>query len=178
MTYLQQGFKPFKATNLLTYQPTHLPTYQHTNILTYQPTNLPTYQPTNLPIYQPTNLPTYRPTNLPTYQHTDLPTYQPTNLPTYQPTTLLYTQKNLLCIHNRSLVHAQHSCACSGPETPGARDPKKARSRARDRPSAFFGSLAPGVPGPEHAQECCACTRDLLCIHKRFFCVYTINVSM
>ncbi len=36
-----------------------------------------------------------------------------------------------------------------------------------------FGSLAPGVHGPEHAQECCACTRDLLCIHKRFFCVYT-----
>ena len=88
----------------------------------------------------------------------------------------MYTQKNLLCIHKRSLVHAQHSCACSGPGTPGARDPEKARSRAWDRPSAFFGSLDPGVPCPEHAQECCACTRDLLCIHKRFFCVYTIKV--
>ena len=94
----------------------------------------------------------------------------------YINTFIDYTQKNLLCIHKRSPVHAQHSCACSGPGTPGARDPKKARSRARDWPSAFFGSLAPGVPGPEHGQECCACTRDLLCIHKRFFCVYTIDV--
>ena len=71
----------------------------------------------------------------------------------YINTFIVYTQKNLLCIHKRSLG-------------------------ARDRPSAFFWSLAPGVPGPEHAQECCACTRDLLCIHKRFFCVYTINVLM
>ena len=30
--------------------------------------------------------------------------------------------RDLLC------MHAQHSCACSGPGTPGARDPKKARS--------------------------------------------------
>jgi len=83
----------------------------------------------------------------------------------------VYTQENLLCIHQspqRSLVHAQHSCACQGPRTQ-----KKRGSRAWGRPSAFVGSLAPGVPGTEHAQECCACTRDLLCIHKRFFCVYT-----
>ena len=77
------------------------------------------------------------------------------------------------CMHN-TLVHTQHSCACSGPDNPGARDPKRARSRAWDRPSALFGSLAPGFPGPEHARECCACTRFLvytqeipLCIHKR-----------
>ena len=82
--------------------------------------------------------------------------------------SLVNTQKNLLCIHKRSLVHAQHSCACSGPGTPGARDPKKALGRSRALDRAFFGSLAPGVPGPKHAQECCACTRDLLCIHKRF----------
>ena len=62
----------------------------------------------------------------------------------YIDTFIVYTQKNLLCIHKRSLVHAQHSCACSGPGTPGARDPKKARSRAWDRPSAFFRSLAVG----------------------------------
>ena len=96
----------------------------------------------------------------------------------YINTFIVYTQKNLLCVHKRSLVHAQHSCACSGPGTPGARDPRNAQSRARDRPSAFFGSLAPGVTCKEHAQECCACTRDLLCIHKRFLCVYTINESM
>ena len=39
----------------------------------------------------------------------------------------MHTQKNLLCIHKRSLVHAQHSCACSGPGNPGARDPKRQR---------------------------------------------------
>ena len=33
---------------------------------------------------------------------------------------------HLLCIHKRiSCVYTQHSCACSGPGTPGARDPKK-----------------------------------------------------
>ena len=82
----------------------------------------------------------------------------------YIDTFIVYTQKNLLCIHKRSLVHAQHSCACSGPGTPGARDPKKALGRSQALDRAFFGSLG------------CACTRDLLCIHKRFFCVYTINV--
>ena len=87
--------------------------------------------------------------------------------------SVVYTQKDLLCIHKRSLVHAQHSRACSGPGNPGARDPKRqlGRSQALDR--CLFGSLAPGVPGPGHAQECCACTRDLLCIHNRSFCVYT-----
>ena len=85
-------------------------------------------------------------------------------------TPIVYTQKNLLCIHKRSLVHAQHSCACSGPGNPGDKDPKRPRSRAWDRPSCLFGA--------EHAQECCACTRDLLCIHKRFCCVYTIGVFM
>ena len=44
-----------------------------------------------------------------------------------------------------------------------------------DRPSCLCGFLAPGFRGPEHAQECCACTRDLLCIHKRFF--YTQEIS-
>ena len=89
---------------------------------------------------------------------------------------LLCIHKRISCMHKRSLVHAQHSCACSGPGSPGARDPKKALGRSRALDRAFVGSQAPGVPGPEHAQECCACTRDLLCIHKRFFCVYTINV--
>ena len=55
---------------------------------------------------------------------------------------IVYTQKNLLCIHKRSLVHAQQSCACSGPVNPGAGDPKRQRSRAWDRPSCLFGSQA------------------------------------
>ena len=76
----------------------------------------------------------------------------------------VYT-RDLLCMH--TLVHALGQ----GPQGPGTQK----RRWAGPRP-CFFGSLAPGVPGPEHAQECCACTRDLLCIHKRFFCVYTINV--
>ena len=55
---------------------------------------------------------------------------------------------------------------------------------ARDRPSAIFGSLAPGVPGPEHAQECCACTRDLfvytqeilLCIHNKCILILSYHI--
>ena len=43
-------------------------------------------------------------------------------------------------------MHAQHSCARSGPGNLGARDP--------------------GFPGPGNAQECCACTRDLLCCKR------------
>ena len=66
-------------------------------------------------------------------------------------------------MHN-TLVHAL------GQRTPG---PKKGTARAWDRPRRPFWVLAPGFPGPEHAQECCACTRDLLCMHKRFLCVYT-----
>ena len=48
---------------------------------------------------------------------------------------IVYTQKNLLCIHKRSLVHAQHSCAYSGPGTPGAGP-------------FWFGLGGPG-PGPD-----------------------------
>ena len=54
---------------------------------------------------------------------------------------------------------------------------KKSWAGPRPGPRPFW-ALAPGFPGPEYAQECCACTRDLLCIHKSSFCVYTINVSM
>ena len=78
---------------------------------------------------------------------------------------------SLLCIHKRISCVCTRDLLCMHNTLAGARDPKKARSRARDQPSAFFGSLARGVPGPQHAQECCACTGDLLCIHKRFFCV-------
>ncbi len=76
----------------------------------------------------------------------------------------VYT-RDLLCMHN-TLVHALGQ----GTQGPG---PKKGAARAWDRPKRPFWALAPGFPGPEHAQECCACTRDLLCTHKRFFCVYT-----
>ena len=84
-------------------------------------------------------------------------------------TSCVYT-RDLLCMHN-TLVHALGH-GTQGPGTqkgsgpgPGTRDPIRQRSRAWDRPSVLLGSM--------DAQECCACTRDLLCIHKRFSCVYT-----
>ena len=78
---------------------------------------------------------------------------------------------SFLCMHN-TLVHAQHSCACTGGARDQGRDPKKALgSGLRQR---FFGSqpwsLAPQVhargvlcmhKSVVHAQETCACTRIL-----------------
>ena len=48
-------------------------------------------------------------------------TYQPTNLPTY---TYIYIY--FLCMHN-TLVHAQHSCACTGGARAQGQDPTKKR---------------------------------------------------
>ena len=79
----------------------------------------------------------------------------------------VYT-RDLLCMHN-TLVHALGQ----GPQGPGTQ--KRRGPGPGTGPALFVGSLAPGVPGPQHAQEWCACTRDLLCIHKSFFCVYTIS---
>ena len=89
----------------------------------------------------------------------------------------------IYCGTKEFLVYTQEiSCACTTllcmlwARDPRGQGPKKG---AVQGPGPAQRSLAPGpwplVPGPEHAQECCACTRDLLCIHKRFFCVYTIN---
>ena len=83
----------------------------------------------------------------------------------------VYT-RDLLCMHN-TLVHALGQ----GTQGPGPKKGAWAGPRPGPRP---FWALAPGFPGPEPAQECCACARHLLCIHKRFFlctqeifCVYT-----
>ena len=84
----------------------------------------------------------------------------------------------IYCVYsNESLVYTQEIfCACTTllcmlwARNPRGQRPKEAAVQG------LGGSLAPGVPGPEHAQECCACTRDFLCIHKRFFSVYTMNV--
>ena len=66
---------------------------------------------------------------------------------------------NISCVYTKeSLVYTQEiSCACTT---------LLCMLWARE-PSALFGSLAPGFPDPEHAQECWAYTRDLLCIHKK-----------
>ena len=71
-------------------------------------------------------------------------------------------------MHN-TLVHA----VGQGTKWPG---PKKEGSLGLGPPKHDFWALAPGFPGPEHAQECCACTRDLvytqeilLCTHKTSF---------
>ena len=65
------------------------------------------------------------------------------------------------CMH-KILVHAQHpcacSCACTGPGNPGARD------QARGQGPGLGPKKAAGL-GPVHAQECCACTKNL-CMHK------------
>ena len=74
-----------------------------------------------------------------------------------------------LCMHN-TLVHAQHSCACTGPGNPGARDqargqgpglgPKKAAGPVPGPGPLPFWVPGPWVPWPR------ACTR-VLCLHKR-----------
>ena len=67
-----------------------------------------------------------------------------------------------LCMHN-TLVHAQHSCACTGGARDQGRDPKQI-SRPGPDPRLFFCWVLALVP-PVHAQECCECTRTL-CMHK------------
>ena len=111
---------------------------------------------------------------------------------------LLCIHKRISCVYTRDLLRMHNTLVHALGQ--GPRDPKRqlGRSQALDR--CLFGSvapgfpgpehaqeycactrnlvcpfwaLAPGFPGPEHAQESCACTRDLLCIRKRFFRVYT-----
>ena len=50
---------------------------------------------------------------------------KPTNLPTY-----IYIYIYFLCMHN-TLVHAQHSCACTGGARAQGRDPNKKQPRVR-----------------------------------------------
>ena len=75
-----------------------------------------------------------------------------------------------LCMHN-SLVHAHHSCACTGGARDQGRDPtKSAAGPARGGVLFWVPALVPGPPqcilkSVVHAQECCACTR-ILCMHK------------
>ena len=77
---------------------------------------------------------------------------------------ILSTKSRFLCMHN-TLVHAQHSCACTG----GARD------QGRDPLFVWVPALGPGPSSActrvlrmhksvVHAQESCACTR-ILCMH-------------
>ena len=69
-----------------------------------------------------------------------------------------------LCMHN-TLVHAQYACACSGGARDQALDPKRQRSRARDRARPGPWPLQCMHKSVVHAQEWCACTR-ILCMHK------------
>ena len=74
---------------------------------------------------------------------------------------------------HKILVHAQPSCACTTllcMQRNQAWDPKRARSRAWDRPSCLFGSLAHGSLAQSmhkrvvHAQEIfCVYTKDPRC---------------
>ena len=65
-------------------------------------------------------------------------TYQPTNLPTY-----IYIYIYFLCMHN-TLVHAQHSCACTGGARAQGQDPTKKRPP---------GPARGGLVGLEHVVE-------------------------
>ena len=85
----------------------------------------------------------------------------------------VYTKESLVCTQEISCACTTLLCILWARDPRGQEPNKKALGRSRTLDRAFFGSLPPEIPGPEHAQECCACTRDLLCTHKRFFCVYT-----
>ena len=85
----------------------------------------------------------------------------------------MYIYIYILCMHN-TLVHAQHSCACTGGARAQGQDPTKKRPPPRPDPAArrvrpggrrFFGSWPWALAPPVFAQECCACTR-VLCMHK------------
>ena len=80
----------------------------------------------------------------------------------------LSNESRFLCMR-KILVHAQHSCACTGGAPAGP-------------PALFFG---PGLgPWPlqcmhksvVHSQECCACTR-ILCMHKNLLSYHIIIFS-
>ena len=72
----------------------------------------------------------------------------------------MYTQKNLLCIHKRSLVHAQHSCACSGPGTQ-----QKALGRSQALHRAFV-----------YTQEILSCTRNKCILTLSYFLIILIII--
>ena len=76
----------------------------------------------------------------------NLPTYQPTNLPTY-----IYIYIYFLCMHN-PLVHAQHSCACTGGARAQGQDPTKKRPPPGPDPAAAF-LLGPGQIGRASCRE-------------------------
>ena len=87
-----------------------------------------------------------------------------------------------LCMQ-KILVHAQHSCACTG----GARDQGRDQQNNAAGPArggCFFVGSGLG-PWPlqcmhksaVHAQECCACTR-ILCMHKNLILSYYIIIIL
>ena len=91
---------------------------------------------------------------------------------------IVYTQKKLLCIHKRSLVHAQHSCACQGPGTQKRRWAGPGPWTAPFLGPWPLGSLAQSMhKSVAHAQEIsCVYTRDSLCIRNQ--CINVTSVAM
>ena len=86
---------------------------------------------------------------------------------------ILSNKSRFLCMHN-ILVHAQHSCACTGGARAQGRDPTKKQPPRAGPAAVFFGVLGSGLglwplqcmhKSVVHAQECCACTR-ILCMHE------------
>ena len=105
---------------------------------------------------------------------------RPSNRGCFEKVHVIFTAKSfgntpglttrISCVYTRSLVHTQHSCACSGPGNPEARAQQKALGpvpgpgRAHFGPSPL-GSLAQSMhKSVVHAQEIsCVYTRDSCC---------------
>ena len=86
----------------------------------------------------------------------------------YTKESLVYT-RDLLCMHN-SLVHVLGQ----GPQGPGTQrgsGPGPGTGPAASSGPWPLGSLAQSMH--KSVVQHSACTGDLLCIHKRYFCAYT-----
>ena len=83
---------------------------------------------------------------------------------------LLSTKSKFLCMH-KILVHAQHSCACTGGARAQGRDPTKSSRPGPDQ-GRFFVWVPALVPGPFSA-----CT-GVLCMHKSVVYAQEININM
>ena len=83
---------------------------------------------------------------------------------------------HLLCIHKRVSGECTRDLCMLWAREPRGQGPKKAAGPVPGPGPLHFLVPGPWFPGPGHAQECCACTRDLMCIHKRFLCVYTREI--
>ena len=80
------------------------------------------------------------------------------------------------CFEKAHVVFTAKSFRHTGPSTRGCFEKTHVVFTAKS-----FGNtpgLTTRLSGAEHAQECCACIRDLLCIHKRFLLLGLVCFQM